>query len=124
MDWSKKSITLCQTAKGKLVRKKNGLRLSLESILSGRSAQHSRLLRLMKHSDPEDRLPLPELPQPLPHDCGRANNETCSELAAGMQACQKCCQLDGLAQTHFVSNNAACSLCVKLPEPLHTCADR
>lgn len=63
-------------------------------------------------------VPGPQLPQPLPHDSGGAHNDGGLEHAAAVQAGQECSQLYGLAQPHFIPNDAPCPLSVQLPQPL------
>ena len=72
----------------------------------------------------EGRVPGPELPQPLAHDSGGADNDAGLEHAAAVEACQEGGQLDGLAQTHLIPNDASCCLCVQLPQPLHPWGSR
>lgn len=49
--------------------------------------------RLVQNDDPEGRMPGPELPQPLPHDSGRAHYEGGPEHLGAMQPRQECCNL-------------------------------
>lgn len=73
----------------------------------------------MHNDNPERGVPSPQLPQPLAHDSGRADDDGGLEHAATVQACQEGSQLDGLAQAHLITNDASCPLSVQLPQPLH-----
>ena len=69
-----------------------------------------------------DVAPGAELAQPLAHDGCGADDEGGPEAAAVVEASQKRCQLDSLAQPHLVANYAANTLRVQLPEPLDACS--
>ena len=75
---------------------------------------------VVQNDNPEGGVPSPQLPEPLPHDSGWADNQTGLEHVAAVQACQKHCQLYCLPQAHLISNNAPCSLSVQLPQPFDT----
>ncbi len=75
---------------------------------------------VMHDDHSERRVPSSQLPQPLPHDSRRTDNDAGLEQATAVQACQEGCQLDGFPQAHLIPNDASCSLCVQLPQPLHT----
>lgn len=67
---------------------------------------------VMQDDNPERRVPGPELPEPLPHDGGWADDEAGLEHVAAVQACQEDRQLDGLAKPHFIPDDPPCSLSV------------
>lgn len=77
----------------------------------------------MQNDHPEGGVPGPQLPQPLAHHSGRADNDAGLEHAAAVQACQEGGQLDGLAQAHLIPDDAPCPLSVQLPQPLDTCRE-
>lgn len=83
-----------------------------------------------RHS--EWRPPRVEFFHPLMHHCRWADNEsgakslepviwTASPDLAVAQTCQEGNYLDGLAQSHFVSQNSSCLLAVQFPQPPNTC---
>ena len=91
-----------------------------QSSLFGWTDKVSSLLGVVEDSHSKRRVPCAQLPKPLPQDGGRADNEAGAEFAAVMQASKKGHQLDGLAKTHLIPNDASCPLRVQLPQPFHT----
>mmetsp|Transcript_38816 Transcript_38816/g.70488 ORF Transcript_38816/g.70488 Transcript_38816/m.70488 type:complete len:210 (-) Transcript_38816:860-1489(-) len=71
---------------------------------------------------PRVRRPCGELSAPLLQQGHGHNNQKPGALVCKLEASQESCSLDGLAQAHFVSQDASESLVVEIPHPGHALA--